>query len=61
MSPAVLYMVDHDASCVYMQRVPGCSLKALLQDGALKGAGVSYLRLCTRSCQYLALSPCSPK
>lgn len=60
--PAVLFMVDHAAGCVYMQRVQGHSLKALLHDGALRGAGASVGRLHPHAhpCQPPSPSTCSP-
>ena len=36
---AALYLVDHETACIYMERVEGHSLKALLQLNSLQGAG----------------------
>ncbi len=35
----VLYLVEHEASSVYMERVEGCSVKAALHEGALTADG----------------------
>lgn len=40
--PAVLYLVDHANSCIYMERVEGHSLKTLLRDDRLKDAGTMH-------------------
>ena len=36
---AVPYLVDHDASCIYMERVHGHSIKSVLRQGVLAASG----------------------
>lgn len=56
---AVLHLVDHVASCIYMERVEGHSIKALLQQRSLAEAGarhahVVFLGVAWGSCDQVA-------
>lgn len=37
---AVPFLVDHDASCIYMERIEGHSVKTLLHERSLQESGV---------------------
>ena len=54
---AVLYHVDHATAAIYMERVAGHSLKTLLQQRALQGAGArrrrALLHCCRAACRPL--------
>ena len=39
---AVLYQVDHATACIYMERIEGHSLKTLLHNDELQGAGEAW-------------------